>query len=299
MTKSRMKAINEQVILFTEASKGIGLAAARLAAERGAKVVLSSSNEEQLRAATEEIRQKGGECCFVVTDISRYEDLIHLRDEAIKNYGRIDTWVNNAGSSLSGYLLDTPLEEERKLFEINFWGTRMGCQIAIECMKETGGTIINLGSEVSLAAQPLLGAYSATKHAVKAITDSLRSELRDRNTPIEVTLIHPTTMESALTYSPDICAEAILKNAENPQRDVFVGGPAKLSAIVDTFFPKVKDMVAENRMKELKKGSGQSLHEKKVAPSAENAHNDNTTMGYIRSITQSARKSFEHFRRAG
>ncbi|MES2526237.1 MAG: SDR family NAD(P)-dependent oxidoreductase [Bdellovibrionota bacterium] len=281
MSKNRMKALNEQVIVLTGASNGIGLATARMAAERGAKVIISSQNEEELRTVSEEIRQKNGECLFVVADCTRYEELLRLKDTAIKNFGRIDTWINTAGDSFFGYLMDTPFEIERKLFETNFWGTRMGCQVAVDGMKEGGGTIINMGSEVSVAAQPLLGIYTATKNAVKAMTDALRSELRDRNIPIEVTLMCPT----AMGVSPDECAEAILKNAENPQRDVYVGGPAKLSAIIDTFFPQVKDMVAETKLKELQQGTPD--------------YTDLTTMSFIKSITQSARKSLENFRRAG
>ncbi len=334
MSKSRMKPVAEQVMVLTGASSGIGLATAKMAAERGAKVVLCSRNEDELRAATEDIRQKGGEAVFVVGDVAIYEDLLRLKDEAIKKYGRIDTWINNAGTSLFGYLMDTSIEDERKLFETNFWGTRMGCQIAVESMRETGGTIINLGSEVSVAAQPLLGIYSASKHAVKAITDALRSELRDQNIPIEVCLIRPTAIDTPFAehaknnldegqpslpsplYSPDVCAEAILKSAENPQRDVYVGGPAKLSAIIDTFFPQVKDMVAETRMKDLKKGTAvphkeenEGLHHASAEESEHGAnegvkfqnslYTDLTTMSFIKSITTSARKSIEHFRRAG
>lgn len=185
-----------------------------------------------------------------------------------------------------------------------------------------------------MAAQPLLGIYSATKHAVKAVTDALRSELRDRNIPIEVTLIRPTAIDTPFAehakndlnagepslpspmYSPDVAAEAILKNAENPQRDVYVGGPAKLSAIIDTFFPQVKDMVSETRMKEMKKGTvtdhreeneglnHPSAEESKEGPNAgkkfqNSLYTDLTTLSFIRSITHSARKSFENFRRAG
>ncbi len=334
MSKSRMKPLAEQVIVLTGASSGIGLATAKMAAERGAKVVLCSRNEDELRAVTEDIRQKGGEANFVVADVTVYEDLLRLKDEAIKSFGRIDTWINNAGTSLYGYLLDTPIEDERKLFETNFWGTRMGCQVAVESMRETGGTIINLGSEVSVAAQPLLGIYSATKHAVKAITDALRSELRDQDIPIEVCLIRPTAIDTPFAehaknnlkegdpslpsplYAPDVCAEAILKNAENPQRDVYVGGPAKLSAIIDTFFPQVKDMVAETRMKDLKKGTSvphkeknEGLHHASAEESEEGAnegmkfqnslYTDLTTMSFIKTITSSARKSIENFRRAG
>ena len=328
MSKTRMKPISEQVIVLTGASSGIGLATAKMAAERGAKVVLSSRNEEELKGITEMIRQKSGEAIFVTADVAKYDDLIRLRDEAIRTYGRVDTWVNNAGTSLYGYLMDTPLEDERKLFETNFWGTRMGCQVAVECMKQSGGTIINLGSEVSVAAQPLLGVYSASKHAVKAITEALRSELRDRNIPIEVTLIRPTAIDTLFAehaknhlnegepslpsqlYSPEVCAEAILKTAENPQRDVYVGGPAKLSAIIDTFFPQVKDMVAETRMKEMKKGTTTPHKEEVLEEVSKHGANegtkfnnslytDLTTMSFLKTITQSARKSLENFRRAG
>jgi short-subunit dehydrogenase len=329
-----MKPVSDQVIVLTGATSGIGLATARMAAERGAKLVVSSRNEDELRALTEDIRQKGGEAIFVVVDVSKYEDLLKLKDEAIKAYGRIDTWINNAGTSLFGYLMDTTIEDERKIFETNFWGTRLGCQIAVDCMKETGGTIINLGSEVSVAAQPLLGIYSASKHAVKAFTDALRSELRDQHIPIEVSLVRPTAIDTpfaehgknnlregepslpAPLYSPDVAAEAILKTAENPQRDVYVGGPAKLSAIIDTFFPQVKDMVAETRMKELKKGTttehkeeNENLHHASAEEREKGAnegtkfqnsiYTDLTTLSFIKSITHSARKQFENFRRAG
>lgn len=282
MSKTRMRAISEQVIVITGATTGVGRATANLAAERGAKVVICSTEEEELRALTEELRQKGGEVRFIIADVTRMKDLLKIKEEALTSFGRVDTWVNNAGTSLYGYLMDTSLEDERKLFEINFWGTRMGCQIAVECMKESGGTIINLGSEVSVASQPLLGIYSASKNAVKAITDALRSELRDRNIPIEVTLIRPTAIDAPFAEHAGTCAEEILKNAENPQRDVYVGGPAKLSAILDTFFPQVKDMVSETRMKDLRG------HE-----------TDYTTKSFIKTITNSARKSLENFRRAG
>jgi short-subunit dehydrogenase len=329
-----MKAISEQVIVLTGATSGIGLATARMAAERGAKVVLSSRNEDELRALTEDIRQKGGEAIFVKVDVTKFEDLMRLRDEALKAFGRIDTWINNAGTSLYGYLMDTPIEDERQLFETNFWGTRLGCQVAVDCMKQSGGTIINLGSEVSVAAQPLLGIYSATKHAVKAMTEALRSELRDRDIPIEVSLVRPTAIDTPFAehatndlkvgepslpsplYSPDVAAEAILKCAENPQRDVYVGGPAKLSAIIDTFFPQVKDMVAETRMKEMKKGTetphkeeNEGLYHASAEESKKGSnegtklnnslYTDLTTLSFIKSITHSARKSFENFRRAG
>lgn len=268
------KALKDQTIVITGASSGIGLATARMAAQKGAKVVLGARDKDDLDRITAEIKKSGGKALGVVCDVTKPEDLNNLSAKAAA-FGDIDTWINNAGTSIYGYLLDTDIEEERKLFETNFWGVRIGSQIAVDQMKEHGGVLINLGSEVSVAAQPLLGMYSATKHALKAFTDALRSELRDKEIPIEVCLIRPTAIDTPFPqhaanrldegepslpsplYHPDVAAEAILKCAENPQRDVYVGGPARLSAILDTFFPQVKDMMAESKMKDLKKGTSQ------------------------------------------
>ena len=267
------KQLKDQVIVITGASSGIGLATAEMAARRGARVVLAARNADALRKTVEGIVLEGGTAIFVEADVAEYSDLLRIRDEALKTYGSIDTWINNAGTSIYGYLMDSVIEEERKLFETNFWGARMGSDIAVKTMSETGGVLINLGSEVSVASQPLLGMYSSTKHALKAFTDALRTELKDRKILVEVCLVRPTAIDTPFAehgtnrldtgepslpsplYHPNVAAEAILKCAENPQRDVYVGGPARLSAILDTFFPKVKDMMAETRMKELKKGT--------------------------------------------
>ncbi len=242
------KSLKDQVIVITGATNGIGLACAKLAANRGAKVVMSSRNQKRLNQCVQEIMADGGIAVGVTADASLSVDLELIKEAALSRFGEINTWVNNAVSSVQGYLHQTSLDEERALFDINFWGTRMGSSLAVEVMKIHGGVLINLGSEVSVAPPPLLGMYNASKQAIAAFTEVLRSELRDQNIPIEVCLIRPTAIET----DPTLAAEAILKCAEHPQRDVFVGGPAKLSAIVDTFFPKLKDIYAESQMKHLK-----------------------------------------------
>jgi short-subunit dehydrogenase len=337
MSKSRIftpKPIDQQTIVITGASSGIGLATAKLAAQKGARVVLASRNSEALNNCVDEINRDGGNALAVVADVSVWEDIVRLKDEAIKAFGFIDTWVNNAGTSIFGYLMDTDFSEERKLFETNFWGARMGCAAALEAMKEKGGVIINLGSEVSVASQPLLGMYSASKHALKAFTEAFRSELKDRNIPIAVTLIRPTAINTpfaehganrlpegepslpAPQYPPELAAEAIIKCCEKPQRDVYVGGPAKLSAIMDTFFPSVKDLVAETRMKELKKGTrtnhhamDENLHHPPSDEGKEEGSNegmkamnslytDASTLGLVRTLAHTAKQSLKMIRKA-
>lgn len=243
MTKKTFspKDIKDQVIVLTESLGDLGTAIAREASEKGASLVLCSQDKDELRKLSKELKNS----IYVSVDVRNYNDLIRVKDEAMKHFGRIDTWVNNAGTSLQGYLIDSDIENEREVFEINFWGTRQGSQVAVESMKKQGGVIINLGSEISVASQPLLGIYSASKNAVRAITEALRSELRDQDIPIEICLLRP--QDSKMT------AEAIVKCASMPQRDIYVGGPARLSAILDTFFPKVKDIYAESMIKNLRK----------------------------------------------
>lgn len=271
----RFKPVSEQVLVITGASSGIGLATAKLAAKKGAKVVLSSRNGQELRRIAAELRSQGADVLAVEADVSRPGDLLRVKAEAIGRYGRVDTWVNNAGLSIFGNLLDVPYDDERRLFDINFWGVRHGCHAAVEAMKNSGGgVIINLGSEVSGRSIPVQGIYAASKHAVKAYTDSLRMDLEKQGANIFVSLVRPTAINTPFaehaknylregepslpspTYHPDVVARAILECAEHPQRDVYVGASARLFDVLDTFFPRMLDKLMEGMMyKEQSKGT--------------------------------------------
>lgn len=276
------KNLSDQVIVITDASSRIGLEMAKQAAAKGAKVVLGARSREDIDDLADEINTHPGRAIAVTTDVSKMSDLVNLKNKALAKFGRIDTWINNAGISLYGYLLDSDLNEERKLVETNFWGTRYGSQVGVEAMLEQGGVLINFGSEVSVAAQPLLGIYSSSKEALKAFTDALRSELRDKDFPVEVCLLRPASISDE---NPVDTAAAVLKCAEHPQRDVYVGGPARLSAILDTFFPQVKDMVAETKMKEMKKEE------------TEDTSNEITTLGVLKTLKDNLKSSLKEIRK--
>ncbi|MGE5623098.1 MAG: SDR family NAD(P)-dependent oxidoreductase, partial [Bacillota bacterium] len=159
--KIRLKKLSEQVIVITGATSGIGLTTARRAAERGARVVLAARNEDALKQLTFELSKRGHEAVHVVADVGIEEDVRKIAQAAIQRFGGFDTWVNNAGISIFGRLEDVPLEDQRKLFQTNFWGVVHGSLVAVEHLKQRGGgAIINLGSEVSDRALPLQGAYS-------------------------------------------------------------------------------------------------------------------------------------------
>jgi short-subunit dehydrogenase len=256
----KLKKLADQVMVITGASSGIGLTTARMAAQQGAKLVLVSREQGALDQLAEELRQNGCEALAVAADVGVQEEVQRVAESAIERFGRIDTWVNNAGVSIFGRLEEVAQEDAQRMFQTNFWGVVNGSLEAVKHLKERGGALINIGSEVSDRAVPLQGYYSASKHAVKGFTDALRTELEHDKLPISVTLVKPTCVDTMFTvhaknymerepklpppvYAPEIVAKAIIYAAEHPKRDVFVGGPAKMAAMGNYFSPRILDRV--------------------------------------------------------
>jgi short-subunit dehydrogenase len=258
----KLKKLSEQVVVITGASSGIGLVTAREAARRGAKLVLVARAEDALRRLADEINAAGGEAVHVAADVGREEDVRRVAEQALARFGRVDTWVNNAGVSIYGRILDTPFEDMRRLYETNFWGVVYGSVVAAQVLRQQGGALINVGSVLSDRAIPVQGVYSSSKHAVKGFTDALRMELEEEGAPISVTLIKPSTIDTPYTkhaknlmerepalpppvYAPETVAEAILHCAETPERDVYVGGGGKALSVMEKYAPRLSDKLME------------------------------------------------------
>ncbi|HEX4610193.1 MAG TPA: SDR family oxidoreductase, partial [Urbifossiella sp.] len=189
---TKLKKIQDQVVVVTGASSGIGLATAELLAGKGAAVVLAARSDETLGEVVGRIAAAGGKAVAVPCDVTDRAQVDRLAAAAVEKFGRIDTWVNNAGLGLWGRLDETPEADARKLFDVNFWGLVNGCLAALPHLKTQGGALINVGSEVSEAYAPLQGMYVATKHAVKGYTDCLRVEIEEVDkAPVSITLIQP------------------------------------------------------------------------------------------------------------
>lgn len=260
------KDISDQVIVITGASSGIGLCTALLAAERGARLVLAARSAEVLDSIVEEIDLLSGEATYVVADVGYRDQVDAIAEAAIDAYGRIDTWVNDAGVSIYGRLDEVSEEDSRKLFDTNFWGVVNGSLAALPYLRDSGGALINVGSEVSDAVTPLQGMYSASKHAVKGFTDVLRVEIENiDDTDITITLIQPTAVdtpypEHAKNYmdkeaklpdpkiDPQRVAEAILKAAVEGGRDVRVGGMAVMNSMLSKVLPSLADKIAAKQV---------------------------------------------------
>jgi len=194
------KALNDQVIVITGASSGIGLATARMAARRGAKVVLVARNAEVLAAEQARLQAAGGRAIHVVADVGSREALEGVARSAVEAFGGFDTWVNVAGLTIYGNLWDVEDRDSERLMRTNFWGTVNGSLVAVEHLKDKGGALVNVGSVASDLAFPLQGMYCASKHAVKGFTDALRMELLQDGIPIGVTLIKPTSIDTPLPH---------------------------------------------------------------------------------------------------
>jgi NAD(P)-dependent dehydrogenase (short-subunit alcohol dehydrogenase family) len=260
--RARLKQVEHQVIVITGASSGIGLVTAKMAAARGARVVLTARNESDLQRAVEEIRRCGGRAIHVVADVAVPEQVTGVADRAVREYGRIDTWVNNAAVAVYGRLMELPLEDMRRQFDVNYWGQVHGSRAAVPHLRRQGGALINVASAVADRAIPLQGNYCATKHAIKAFTDTLRMELEEEGVPISVTLVKPGSIATPLfdkartllgvepqpvppVYAPELVARTILACAERPVRDVVVSGMGKVLSLAGTVAPRLTDRFME------------------------------------------------------
>jgi short-subunit dehydrogenase len=258
----KLKPVSEQVIVITGASSGIGLATAQAAAKEGAKLVLTARGEPALASIVEKIEAQGGEAIHVAADVSQRDQLQRVADAAIARFGRIDTWINDAGLSIYGRLDAVGEEDSRRLFDINFWGVVNGSLVALPYLRRNGGALINVGSEVSEAVIPLQGMYAASKHAVKGFTDALRVEVEELDkAPVSITLVQPTAVDTpfpqhARNYldrepklptpqiDPEDVAKAILAAAAKPKRDIKVGTMAKLDTAVSKMAPGLGDKLS-------------------------------------------------------
>jgi NAD(P)-dependent dehydrogenase (short-subunit alcohol dehydrogenase family) len=236
----KLKPVREQVIVITGASSGIGLVTAKEAAHRGAKVVLVARNAHDLERAVEGIRAEGGRATYHVADVADQDQVDGIGEAAVREFGRIDTWVNNAAVALYGRLADLSAGDMRRQFDVNYWGQVYGSLTALPHLKVQGGALINVASALPNRAIRLQGNYAATKHALKAFTDALRLELEEEGAPVSVTLLKPGSVDTPLfdkarsyvgvepqpippVFAPEVVAGAILACAQRPLRQVIAG----------------------------------------------------------------------------
>jgi len=255
----------DQVVVITGASMGIGEALARTFAAEGAQVVMSSRNLKAL----EEARTRLGipeRTIAIACDVRDRNQIHSLVRQARDHFGKIDVWVNNAGYGLLDSIATMSMEECRRIFDTNLFGAIDCMQAVIPVFKEQGwGTIINISSVVGHLPVPHLGAYSATKHALNAISEAARLELESSG--MRVMSVCPGRIQTQFGtntirgreakrlgasfqkgISAERCARAILRGYLRGSREVFVPWHAGVIAHLYELFPAVVEF-AMRRMR--------------------------------------------------
>lgn len=194
-----MSNIQEKVVIITGASSGIGEAAAKELASKGAKLVLAARREDRLKKLQDEIEQSGGEAVYKVMDVSLHQQMEDLAAYALNKFGKIDVLVNNAGIMPQAFLALKKVDEWDRMIDVNIKGVLYAIGAVLPSMRERkSGHIINLSSVAGHNIYPGGTVYCGTKHAVRAISEGLRQEEAMSGTNIRVTNISPGAVTSEL-----------------------------------------------------------------------------------------------------
>src|SRR5215510_8669809 len=204
-----MGKLDGHIVIVTGASAGIGEAAARRLTDEGATLVISARRPDRLEAVRQQIESVGGRALAVVGDIKSAEDRDRLVQETMREFGRIDGLVNNAGYGQRGPIELVPVEAIRQNFETNLFSLIALTQLVIPIMRRQGrGRIINISSVAGRIARPMSSVYDATKHALEAISDGLRGELAPFG--VKVVIIEPGFIKTEFLGVGSVIAKEIV-----------------------------------------------------------------------------------------
>jgi len=246
------------VALVTGASSGIGAATARAFASAGARVGLLARRRDRLEGVAQDVARAGGEALVLPADVAD-SDMVHRAvAEFLARWNRVDVLVNNAGVGLTASVGSTTLDEFRRLHAVNVLGTVAPTLAVLPAMRQAGrGHIINVSSVVGRRATPLSAAYSMTKFAQVAFSESLRVELKRHG--IHVSVVYPIRtatefFDAQLRKEPagastgpiqsaERVARAIVRCARRPRPEVYPFWPARILACLSVTAPALVDLI--------------------------------------------------------
>jgi NADP-dependent 3-hydroxy acid dehydrogenase YdfG len=198
--------IEGKVVVITGASSGLGEATARHLAAQGASVVLGARRAGRLQSLAEELTGRGGKALAIATDVTDFDQVKRLVDAAVQAYGRTDVIINNAGLMPSSPLERLKIDDWNRTIDVNIKGVLYGIAAALPYMKrQNAGHIINVSSVAGHKVRAGGAVYAATKHAVRALSEGLRQEVKPYN--IRTTVISPGAVATELPESvtePDV-----------------------------------------------------------------------------------------------
>jgi NAD(P)-dependent dehydrogenase (short-subunit alcohol dehydrogenase family) len=246
--------MQEQTVVITGASGGIGRATARLFGERGARVVLIARGQAGLDGAAADVAGAGGKPLVIAADVADYAQVAAAARQAEEHFGPIDVWVNDAFTSVFAPFSEITPAEFRRVTEVSYLGFVHGTMAALERMRPRDhGTIVQVGSALGQRSIPLQSAYCGAKHAVNGFTSSLRCELMHEGSAVQVTVVqmpavntpqfswvrsrlprHPQPVPPI--YQPEVAARAVLYAAGHPGRKQYwVGASTTATLLAEKF----------------------------------------------------------------
>ncbi|MFP4059211.1 MAG: SDR family oxidoreductase [Bacteroidales bacterium] len=235
--------LKDKLVWITGASSGIGEALALVCAGKGANLILSARNEEKLQGVKEKCEAEGVKAHVFPMDLSEPESIKAVASKVLSEHPVIDILINNGGISQRSLTVETVPEVDRRIMEINYFGTIALTKEVLPVMqKQNRGGIIVISSVVGKYGFPMRSAYSASKHALHGFFDTLRAELY--NTGIDITIVCPGRIRTNISINAltldgkihgvmdpgqdkgiraDVCARKIIKGAMRKKREVYIG----------------------------------------------------------------------------
>jgi len=253
-----MASINNKVVWVTGASSGIGEALVKVLAEKNNKLILSSRKTEALEKVKASLSASASENARILPlDLSQPDTLNDKAKEAISLFGQLDVLIHSGGISQRAMALDTQIEVDRRLMEVNYFAAVILTKAVLPSMISNGyGHIISISSLVGKIGSPLRSGYAASKHALHGFFDSLRAETYNKN--IFTTLVVPGFVKTnvslnALTedgkalekmdvelekgMTAEQCARKIIKGAEKEKNELLIGGKETFAVYIKRLFP--------------------------------------------------------------
>ncbi|GAA4436328.1 SDR family NAD(P)-dependent oxidoreductase [Ravibacter arvi] len=261
----RQAKVAQQVWVVTGASSGLGRGISLQAAAYKARVVLVSRNREELETIAGELQSSGAETMVVPTDIGDSSAVKDLVDRVVREWGRVDVWVNNAGVTVLGDFTKVPLREHARVVDVNLKGTMYGSYFAIQQFQRQGyGKLVNIASAESRLPTAYQASYAATKGALINLGKVIRQELRlSKQSGIRVVSVDPWALntpiwDNAANYSGHAprmspmdrtgkAVNAVMRaGSGNRNRDLKVGWKTHSAYAVHWLFPRISTRIASN-----------------------------------------------------
>lgn len=269
-----------EVVVITGATAGIGRATARLFAQQGASIALLARDEGRLEATRQEVEELGGRAIAIPADVADAEQVEAAAELVEQELGQIDIWVNDAMTTVFSPFEDISPEDFKRVTDVTYHGYVWGTRSALKRMRERNhGTIVQVGSAMAYRSIPLQTAYCGAKHAIKGFTEAVRTELLHAKSNVHITIVempavntpqfewcatsltqHPKPMGTV--FQPEVAAKAVVWAAHARRREVVVGFPSRMAIWGEKFLPglldrflaktavsgqKLKEPISENR----------------------------------------------------